>query len=197
MNKLFTCAFLFFMISMTIHRFWSVLFKIDKIKGKIIKGWTLYALSIIHITIGVIAIIEYMWSDGSINYFITIIGLVMFSMALLGSTWASNTLGRYHSAQIEIRKDHPLIKLGPYKYIRHPIYLFNIIELLGFPLIPNSYYAFLLSLFIYTPLLLFRLFFEEKARIEKFGNNYIKYSTDVPCLIPFTKDIKNRMSNLF
>ena len=181
------------MLFMATYRVWVVLFKVNKIKGKIIKGWTLYILSIVHIAIGVITIVEYMCSNKNINYLVTVIGFLMFFVALLGGTWAINTLGSYHSAQIEIREDQPLIKLGPYQYIRHPIYLCNIIELLAFPLIPNSYYAFLLSLFVYTPLLLVRLFFEEKVHILKFGNNYIEYKADVPCLIPFTKRLRVRL----
>jgi protein-S-isoprenylcysteine O-methyltransferase Ste14 len=120
----------------------------------------------------------------------------MFSLAFLGRTWAINTLGKYHSAQIEIREDQPLIMWGPYKYVRHPIYFFTIIEWLGFPLIPNSYYAFFLSLFIVTPLLLLRLFYEEKVHMEKFGDKYIRYKTEVPSLIPFTRSLVAKITNL-
>jgi protein-S-isoprenylcysteine O-methyltransferase Ste14 len=172
---------------MAIHRFWSTLFRIKSNRGKIENGWTLHVLTIVHFWIGICAVVEYFLIAGELNYVISLIGLIMFSIALLGRTWAENTLGKYHSAQIEIREDQPLITSGPYKYVRHPIYFFILIEILGFPLIANAYYAFALSFFLYIPLLLLRLHLEEKVLTEKFGTAYIQYKSAIPCLIPFTK----------
>jgi methyltransferase len=160
MDSLYTYAFMFFMLIMATHRFWSTLFRIKKMKGQIDKGWTLYVLTIVHLSIGVIAVLEYFLRVPHINYLVALIGLIMFTIALIGRTWAENTLGKYHSAQIEIRENQPLIIEGPYKYIRHPIYFFVIIEVLGFPLLANAWYAFFLSLLVYVPLLFIRLILE-------------------------------------
>lgn len=187
MISLYTYAFIFFMISMTLHRFWSTLFKNKKKKGEINKGWTLYVLTIVHLLIGFISVLEYFLRVSNLNYIISLLGLILFTIAFTGRTWALNTLGQYHSAQIEIRENQPLITSGPYRYVRHPIYFFTIIEVLGFTLIPNAYYAFCLTLFIYTPLLLLRLFLEEKTLIQTFGTSYLEYKSSVPCLIPFLK----------
>jgi protein-S-isoprenylcysteine O-methyltransferase Ste14 len=142
---------------------------------------------VIHFAIGIIAVVEYLLNERPIYYLVSLIGLIMFTVGLLGRRWAVKTLGKYHSAHIEIRKDQILITLGPYKYVRHPIYLSIIFELLGFPLIPNAYYAFLLSLLVYIPLLLVRLHIEEKILTEKFTSSYRHYKSTVPRLIPFTK----------
>jgi len=191
MDKSFTYAFLFFLISLVIYRIKSCLITTGKKKGEISKAWTLYILSIMHLVIGITATIEYFWFVKYIDYRVTIFGLILFTIAVAGRYWALNTLGKYHSPQIEIRADHPLITSGPYKYVRHPIYSFTIIEVLGCTLIPNAYFAFILTLFIYTPLLLLRLFLEEKALIQTFGPSYIKYKQTVPCLIPFSKWSRN------
>ena len=187
MDKSFTYAFLFFLISLVIYRIKSCLITTGKKKGEISKAWTLYVLSIMHLVIGITATIEYFWFVKYIDYRVTIFGLILFSIAVAGRYWALNTLGKYHSPQIEIREDQPLITSGPYRYVRHPIYSFTIIEVLGCTLIPNAYFAFILTLFIYTPLLLLRLFLEEKALIQTFGSSYLKYKQTVPCLIPFSK----------
>jgi protein-S-isoprenylcysteine O-methyltransferase Ste14 len=140
-----------------------------------------------HLIIGVIATIEYFWFINYIDYRVTIFGLVFFSIAVAGRYWALDTLGKCHSPQIEIKEDQPLITSGPYRLVRHPIYFFTIIEVLSCTLIPNAYFAFSVTLFFYTPLLLLRLFFEEKALIHIFGSAYLKYKETVPCLIPFSK----------
>jgi protein-S-isoprenylcysteine O-methyltransferase Ste14 len=187
MGDLFTYIFLLFMIGMTIHRFWQTLFSVAKEKGEVIRGWTFYALSIIHFMVGIIAVLEYFWVNRRLNYYITLTGLTLFIIAFWGRAWAIKTLGRYHSAHIEIREHHPLIKNGPYRYIRHPYYLAVILEVMGFPLIPNSYYSFLVALFSYIPMVFIRLFFEEKELLIKFGEQYTEYRKEVPCIIPFHK----------
>ena len=191
MDKLFTYAFIFFLISLVIYRIKSCLITKDKKHGEISKAWTLYILSILHLVIGIIATIEYFGFVKYIDYRITVSALILFSIAVAGRYWALNTLGNYHSPQIEIREDQPLITSGPYHFVRHPIYFFTIIEILSCTLIPNAYFAFCVALFIYTPLLLLRLFLEEKALIQTFGTPYLKYKQAVPCLIPFCKWSKN------
>lgn len=187
MNNLFTYALLYFLVAVTVYRVRTFIFTSDKNRGQISHAWTLYILTFIHILIGFVAVIEYFADVQHINYIITTIGLLFFTVGVRGRFWALYTLGKYHSLQIEIREDHPLITAGPYQYIRHPIYFFSILEVLGCALIPNAVFAFLLALFAYTPLLLFRLYLEEKTLVQTFGSAYIKYKETVPCVIPFSK----------
>ena len=56
--------------------------------------------------------------------------------------------GKFHSIHIEIRDHQQIIKKGPYKYLRHPYYLSVMLELLGFPLVPNAYYTFIFSVLV-------------------------------------------------
>jgi len=191
MNTLFTCAIVYFLIAVSIYRVKSTLITTGNKKGRISHAWTLYILTFLHILVGVVAIIEYFYRVTHINYLITAIGLVSFTIGVTGRFWALNTLGKYHSPQIEIREDQPLITSGPYRYMRHPIYFFTIFEVLGCALIPNAFLAFLIALCAYTPLLLYRLLLEEKTLMQTFGSAYLKYKETVPCLIPFSKRPKH------
>ena len=191
MNTLFTCAIVYFLIAVSIYRVKSTLITTGNKKGHISHAWTLYILTFLHILVGVVAIIEYFYKVTPINYLITTIGLVSFTIGVTGRFWALNTLGKYHSPQIEIREDQPLITSGPYRYMRHPIYFFTIFEVLGCALIPNAFFAFLIALCAYTPLLLYRLLLEEKTLMQTFGSAYLKYKETVPCLIPFSKRPKH------
>ncbi|RLI00513.1 hypothetical protein DRO38_06320 [Candidatus Bathyarchaeota archaeon] len=185
MNIFFTLSFLAFMVIMGIHRIWETFLRKGKVKGNIVKGWTLPALTIAYIMVCVGAVVEYFVIKRPINFIITFLGFSMYLIGLVGRSWAIKTLGRYHSVQIEIRNRHPLIREGPYKYLRHPIYFSIIFEILGIPLVPNSYYACLIALFIYIPLLFIRLRQEEKVMIEKFGDVYLQYKREVDGLLPF------------
>jgi methyltransferase len=111
----------------------------------------------------------------------------MFLSAFILRRWAVNALGDYHSIHIEIRANHPLIKNGPYAYLRHPYYLSVILELLGLPLVGNAFFSFVISLFLYVPFLLLRVYLEEQVMINKFNGEYIKYKKNTPGFLPIIK----------
>lgn len=184
----FTILFLSFMLIMGFQRIWETFFKkIGKEEGLIIKKWTLVALTTLHFAAGILTVVEYFVFGREINFVITTLGFTMYFLGLIFRKWSIRALGKYHSIHIEIRSHHPLIKEGPYQYLRHPYYLGVIFELLGFPLVPNAYYAFCFSLFAYVPLLFIRLYFEEKAMIEKFGETYLLYKRETWGLFPFRR----------
>jgi len=187
LNIPFTILFVLFMVIMAIHRIHSTFFEQREKGGKIEKKWTLYALTTAHFIVGIGTTIEYFWVRREINYIVSGIGLGMFSVALAGRNWATRTLGKLHSPHIEIKKKHQLIKKGPYKYLRHPYYSSVIFEILGVPLIPNSYYAFCLALLVYIPLLFLRVWFEEKVMAQTFGEEYYQYKKEVPEYLPIRK----------
>jgi isoprenylcysteine carboxyl methyltransferase (ICMT) family protein YpbQ len=140
------------------------------------------------------SILEYFLLDRNINYFLSAIAVVVYISANFGRDWAIKSLAAYWSVHVEIKDDHKLIKRGPYKYLRHPNSLCIISESLAIPLIPNSYYSFLFSLFIYVPLLILRMYLEEKELIKRFGQEYLEYKREVWALLPFRigkKGVKN------
>jgi protein-S-isoprenylcysteine O-methyltransferase Ste14 len=190
MNKGFTIAFLIFSLFFIFIRIRDTFFK-DKVgRGVIKKKWTLHALTFIYSGVALAAFIEYFVVQRSINLLVSGIGLVLYITAVLLRNWAINTLGQYYSPHIQIKVNHMLIQDGPYKVVRHPIYLSIIFELLGAILIPNSYFSFVLALISYIPLLMVRLYYEEKELIEKFGEQYILYMNTTPALLPIRGLIK-------
>ncbi|MDY6856980.1 MAG: isoprenylcysteine carboxylmethyltransferase family protein [Thermodesulfobacteriota bacterium] len=184
---MFTSIFLTFMLLMAVQRIRETFFKKGKENGMIVNKWTLPALSTVHFIVGIGAIVEYFLVQREVNFIISGLGFSMYFFAFVLRSWAITTLGRYHSVHIEIKKDHMLIRRGPYKYMRHPYYLSVIFELLGVPLIPNSYYSFCVSLAVYIPLLLTRLNLEEKAMTDKLGREYLLYKREVWGLFPIKR----------
>ena len=184
---MFTTMFLTFMLLMAVQRIHETFFKKGRKKGAIVNKWTLVALTIVHFIVGIGAIVEYFFMQRPLNPIVTCVGFGMYFFALIGRNVAIRNLGEYHSPHIELRDEHPLIKIGLYKYLRHPIYFFTIFELLGVPLIPNSYYAFFFAILTYLPLLFVRLFYEEKAMIERFGEEYLQYKGEVWGVLPMKK----------
>lgn len=87
-------------------------------------------------------------------------------------------------------RTEPLVVRGPYRYVRHPLYLGVVLLVLGWWLLLD--YSFLLVAVILL-LLWFNFVvapFEEKELIAIFGDQYLQYSKEVPRIIPFTKHRK-------
>jgi len=155
--------------------------------GKISVKWTLTALTFSYLLIVVFTTTEYFICQRNINYLVTVIGFFLYLTGLLAREIPVKILGRYWSPNVEIREDQSLIKEGIYRYLRHPYYLLLLLELLGFTLVPNAYYTFFICLIFYTFIIYLRIWHEEKALIERFGQEYIDYKKEVPGLIPLKK----------
>jgi len=119
--------------------------------------WTWIAFSITYPLLIFGTIGEYFLIPRTINLWISGIGIGIVAVRVWLKWWAMLTLGEYWSVQIEVRESHKLVKDGPYRYLRHPAYLSNLMEYLGVPLIANAYWTLIGVLFIYLPLNLIRL----------------------------------------
>jgi len=72
-----------------------------------------------------------------------------------------------------------LLTEGIYSQIRHPRYVEIQLSFIGYSLFANFLGAYILT-FILIPALYITVLFEEKELIERFGEDYIKYSKSVP-----------------
>jgi protein-S-isoprenylcysteine O-methyltransferase Ste14 len=71
---------------------------------------------------------------------------------------------------------------GPYKFCRHPLYLFSILFLSFRPEMDLFYLTLLICIIAYFYI---GSVFEEKKLVEKFGNEYTDYQKSVPGIFPF------------
>ena len=79
------------------------------------------------------------WSNYAQILWLSSIGLVIGILALLIFFFVHVYLGRYFSHKIQLQKNQILVKEGPYKFIRHPMYTAFIVLHLGvFLLVPTS-----------------------------------------------------------
>jgi methyltransferase len=60
--------------------------------------------------------------------------LGVFALLQLGRIWVIASLGRYWTTRIINLPDAPLVRTGPYRYVRHPNYLLVIAEVAVLPL---------------------------------------------------------------
>jgi len=58
----------------------------------------------------------------------------IFAMLQLGRIWVIMSLGRYWTTRIITLPDSPLVRTGPFRYLRHPNYLLVLAEIAVLPL---------------------------------------------------------------
>ncbi len=142
----------------------------------------LSALTIITLVIATFQIgtLEYVEKLNPLRYS----GLIVYLVFSWFQIWAFRTLGENYSQDIMIKKDHQLVTKGPFKIIRHPQYLSQILLDLGASAATLSYLVFALTL-IEIPFIIMRAIVEEKMMEKHFGNSFSEYKKKSGFIIPF------------
>lgn len=170
---------------MGVERVYETFFRTKEPPGKIKEKWTLKGMVIFHTLISLSALLEYTFTHPLLNLWLTFLGCFFYFFALWGRYKVYSVLGRNWSKWVKIVEGQRLIKEGPYRLVRHPFYLFVILETTGIPLIVNSWIGLSIALFGYIPFLLMRAKLEEKLLIEEFGQEYLDYKKFTPLISPF------------
>jgi protein-S-isoprenylcysteine O-methyltransferase Ste14 len=111
------------------------------------------------------------------------IGITLTVAGLVFAIWARRYLGRNWSAAVTVKEEHQLIRTGPYRWVRHPIYSGMILSLVGAALVDGEFRGIL-------AILLVLLGFYIKSRMEDgfmqntFGEEYEAYRKSTGALIP-------------
>jgi protein-S-isoprenylcysteine O-methyltransferase Ste14 len=113
-----------------------------------------------------------------------LLGVLIYLLALGWVYWSFITLGRQHSAEVTIQEDHQFITDGPYRWVRHPMYLGLIIFPAGAGMAFGSWIGMALPL-LTTALFIWRIADEERLMHQEFGNCWETYSRRTWRLVPF------------
>ncbi len=111
------------------------------------------------------------------------IGVVLLAAGLAFSIWARICLGRNWSASVAVKRQHELIRHGPYAWVRHPIYTGILAAFVGTVLAENQW-CYVIAFVIITVALRFKWRLEETWMQETFGEAYADYRRQVPAIIP-------------
>ena len=110
-------------------------------------------------------------------------GVGLTFLGLSFTWWARVHLGRNWSGTVTLKEGHALIRTGPYRLTRHPIYTGLILAVVGTALATDSVGALIAAGSIVFGFVL-KLRGEERLLTEHFGDAYRAYQAEVPQLIP-------------
>ena len=166
----------------------------SRIRGRNLGGtdrllrWPLMlALTIIYVMVGIVLWrpLPFVFSTG-LQLGILIVGSLLYFPAIALYLWGYWNLGRMFGISsgfsATLYQDHRLIRSGPYRYIRHPMYLAVILAAFGALLIFCTWAMVLFS--VLSLGVVFRARQEERLLAEEFGDDWMSYKREVNGWIP-------------
>ncbi len=112
------------------------------------------------------------------------LGAVLVAAGLLWACWGRIHLGRNWSGIAEVKQDHELIRSGPYRWTRHPIYTGLLLAFLGSAVVVGEWRG-LVALVLLTVAAVRKLGIEERLMMARFPAPYARYRAEVPALVPW------------
>jgi protein-S-isoprenylcysteine O-methyltransferase Ste14 len=125
--------------------------------------------------------------DGRIlpaGWWVVPLGLAVHVGSFMLAASARRHLGRFWSAEITQKADHQLVRTGPYRFVRHPIYTAILGMFVGMAIVSGDLHAFIavaVILFAYWR----KIRLEEQNLVEVFGATYDDYRRTTRALVPW------------
>ena len=181
--------FSFLVLIIGIEKIWETFFTSKEKESRKHHGdWTLLITSLMYFISVLLVVAEFFYIGRKINVLIFVTGLLIYIFAGILRFWSIKTLGGQWAIHLtnksQLSGEPILIKKGPYKYIRHPIYLGHFLELVGTAMIFNAFYSLIFIFVINLSLYVKRALYEEKISLHKFGNEYLSYKKETSFMLP-------------
>jgi len=112
-------------------------------------------------------------------------GEILFVAGTAFTLWSYAVLGRYVSPYVLALPDHRVVEEGPYRYIRHPGYLGQVVAHAGLGLALQSWVALLVMMAAMAGFAAYRIRNEEEFLATELGDAYVDYVSRTKRFVPF------------
>lgn len=120
----------------------------------------------------------------SLSLWLVQLGAALTVAGIAFAIWARMWIAGNWSSDVTLKRDHELIVVGPYRWVRHPIYTGILLALVGTALAVGEWRA-LLGVAIAAAAFWRKLTIEEAVMRRQFGEAYARYAKRTPALVPF------------
>jgi protein-S-isoprenylcysteine O-methyltransferase Ste14 len=118
------------------------------------------------------------------TYWVIVVGSAVTVFGLFVAIWARRHLGRNWSGEITIKVEHELIRSGPYRRLRHPIYTGILIMYVGTAIVTGTRLA-LVGVAMAAVAYVRKIRLEEANMRVAFGPAYDAYCSESWALVPW------------
>jgi protein-S-isoprenylcysteine O-methyltransferase Ste14 len=93
-------------------------------------------------------------------------------------------MGRNFAPTLAMKEDHRLVTSGPYRWVRHPMYVAFFLMLCGAGVLARNWFMELTGILLITCIMLVRIPAEEVLLANRFGDEYTTYRRKTSAVIP-------------
>jgi protein-S-isoprenylcysteine O-methyltransferase Ste14 len=152
----------------------------------VVTGWLTQPLVIGKLNCSLFSLIPFLMDPIGL-----LLGLLVMLGSYAGTLWCYAALGDAWRLGIRRREKNALVKNGPYRYVRHPIYLFQIAMLLGAVLLLPTPFSLIL-LFVHLLCVVIKAVDEETYLLRVHGSEYQVYLSSTGRLLPKISQVLRR-----
>lgn len=178
-----------FFVLFAVEKTWSMLIRMRRFRESPRRDWTTVTVGYSFTAVLYVSLLDYyLRSSGIASRSVMLAGVVVTALAVAGRYWAFRHLGHQWAVHVDLEiKNRALIMSGPYRWVRHPLYVGAIMEAIGIPLLFNSVVGLLLAVLVFVPLEVHRAYFEERFLRRIFGQEYDRYAARTWAFFPLTR----------
>ncbi len=114
------------------------------------------------------------WSTLELPTWLRYVGVGLGVVTVPMLYWVFRSLGRNLTDTVATRNKHTLVTHGPYRWVRHPLYLVGTLFWIGFSLVSANWFVGLMSILSFAAVVI-RTPIEEAKLIQRFGEDYRQY----------------------
>lgn len=123
--------------------------------------------------------------NDSINTLLMQISITLYVSGLILRYVSILYLGKYFTRNVAIEQKHELISKGPYRLLRHPLYVGLFLLSTSVPLFFGHIYVYIFAFVLMSYMLNHRMRLEETLLLEHFGPSYETWKSKRYRFIPF------------
>ena len=114
-----------------------------------------------------------------------IVGVLMVFLGSVIRRYCWRTLGQYFTGDVKAKTDQPVIRSGPYRFVRHPSYTAAMIMFTGIGLALGNWVSLVLITIATIAAYSYRVAVEERALLGAIGEPYRAYMKERKRFIPY------------
>jgi len=183
--------------------FFRIRAQTDEALDRVKEGWLLLLgirlstlLAILLLFCWVFAPGMFSWAVMPLGIAIRWLGLGIAIASLLLKAWTFATLGRNLTDTVVTRRDHSLVRSGPYRFVRHPSYSSFALDNVGLSLV-TAWWPIMVDGVVVLIMQIARTKREECFLIKAFGDEYQTYRREVGAFIPRPRHYRYGTRNLY
>ena len=132
------------------------------------------------------------WASVNLPLWTRWTGVVLGVLAVPSVHWVLTSLGTNVSETVLTKQDHRLVTVGPYRWMRHPLYTVGITLFVGIGLMAANWFILLWAVIALVAMRLVVIPREEAHLEAAFGEEYRRYRSATGSLLPSLTGVRVR-----